>query len=66
MSKAGVSGMAQLEPLTISVEETIRVTNLSRATIYLLIRQKRLKVTKVFSRTLVDYQSVKALVATGV
>jgi excisionase family DNA binding protein len=62
MSNAGVSRTAQLEPLTISVEETMRVTNLSRATVYLLIKQGKLKVTKVLSRTLVDYQSVKDLV----
>lgn len=49
----------------LSVEEAARALNLSRATIYRLIKDKRLETVKVGSRRLVRPQALDALLDGG-
>jgi excisionase family DNA binding protein len=52
----------RLEPLTVTVQEARRLTGLGNTTIYKLIGQGKLRTTKIGARTLVIYQSIKALI----
>jgi hypothetical protein len=54
-----------LEPLALSIAQTVAATSLSRATVYLLIKAGKLKIIKIGNRTLVDYPSIKELMRTG-
>jgi excisionase family DNA binding protein len=49
------------EPITVTVQEAIRLSGLSNTTIYKLIGEKKLEIIKVGARTLVTFQSLKAL-----
>ncbi len=51
----------RLEPLTVTVQEARRLTGLGNTTIYKLIGQGKLRVTKIGARTLVIYPSLKSL-----
>jgi excisionase family DNA binding protein len=53
----------QLDPLSVSVAEARRLSGLGNTTVYRLIGEGRLRVTKIGTRTLVDYASLKALLA---
>jgi excisionase family DNA binding protein len=52
-------------PLAVTILEAARLTSLSRSTIYELLKEGKLKSIKVAGRHLVDYPSIKALMATG-
>ena len=52
----------RLEPLTVTVQEARRLTGLGNTTIYKLIGQGKLRVTKIGARTLVLYPSLKSLI----
>jgi excisionase family DNA binding protein len=51
-----------VDPITLSVQETINVLGLKRTTIFKLISTNRLRVTRVGRRTLVHMESIRALV----
>jgi excisionase family DNA binding protein len=51
-----------LEPLAVTVRETRRLTGLGNTTVYRLIGEGKLRVTKVGARTLVLYPSIKTLI----
>ena len=53
---------AQIEPLTVTIAETVRLTGVGRTTIYQLIGDGRLRATKIGTRTLIDFQSIKSLI----
>jgi excisionase family DNA binding protein len=63
--RAGGGVRARTEPLAVSILEAARLTSLSRSTIYNLINAGKLKATRVMGRNLVDYQTLKGLIATG-
>lgn len=50
------------EVLTMSVADSCRATSLGKTQLYQLIKEGRLKVTKVGKRTLVSVASLRALV----
>lgn len=50
-----------MEPLTISINATMAVLGLGRTTVFRLIRDQKLRVTRVGSRTLVHTQSIRDL-----
>jgi len=50
-----------LEPLTVTVKETERLTGLGTTTIYKLIGAKELQTVKIGARTLIVYSSIKKL-----
>jgi excisionase family DNA binding protein len=52
-----------VEPLAVDVITALEISGLGRTTLYELIQQKRLKTVKVGWRRLINYQSLKALVA---
>jgi excisionase family DNA binding protein len=52
----------RLEPLTVTVQEARRLTGLGNTTLYRLIGEGKLRTVKVGARTLVIYQSIKALI----
>lgn len=51
----------QLEPITVSVKEAMRLSGLSKATIFKKLAGGPLKRVKVGSSTLVTYASLKAM-----
>ena len=50
------------EPLTVTVQTALKITGLGNTTLYALIKDGKLVTSKVRGRTLIDYQSLKALV----
>ena len=56
------AGLDRTEPLSVTLQETMRLTGLSNTTLYKLINEKRLPTVKIGKRVLVPYASVKALV----
>lgn len=52
-------------PLAFSISEACRVSSLGRTRIYALIKEGRIRVTKVGGRTLVVADSLRALVEGG-
>jgi excisionase family DNA binding protein len=56
----------QIEPLTVTVPEALRITGLGRTSLYRLIEEKKLRRVKVGSRTLIDFGSIKKLVESQV
>jgi excisionase family DNA binding protein len=60
----GASGK-RMDPLAVSILEAARLTSLCRSTIYVLLREGKLKSIKVGGRHLVDYGSIKELMRTG-
>jgi len=50
-----------LEPITVTIAETRKISGLGTTTIYHLIKQGKLKASTVGRRRLVDYASLKAL-----
>jgi excisionase family DNA binding protein len=50
------------EPLTVTIKEAVRVSGLSRTSIYRLISERRLAVVKVAKRTLISYSALKSVV----
>jgi hypothetical protein len=52
--------MAEVEPLSLSIKDTIKTLSSSRGTVYALIGNGTLIARKAGIRTLVDYASVKA------
>jgi excisionase family DNA binding protein len=57
-----MNATAQIEPLTVTVPEALRLTGLGRTSLYRLIEEKKLRRVKVGSRTLIDFGSIKKLV----
>ena len=53
------------EPVTIRVAEAVRLSGLSRTTIYLLINRGQLASVKVNGRRLIVYSSLRALLTCG-
>ena len=53
----------QVEPLAVDVITALEISGLGRTKFYELIRDKRLKTVVVGRRRLINYQSLKALVA---
>lgn len=51
-----------MEPITVTIADTQRVTGLGRTKLYELIGDGKLKVVKVGRRTLVRTDSIRALV----
>src|SRR5438309_356044 len=52
-----------VEPLAVDVNTALEISGLGRTKFYELIRDKRLKTVMVGRRRLINYQSLKALVA---
>jgi excisionase family DNA binding protein len=52
-----------VEPLTVTVPEALRLTGLGRTSLYRLIEEKKLRRVKVGARTLIDFATIKKLVA---
>lgn len=50
-----------MKPLAVSVEEFCRITSLGRTNCFQLIRDKKLEVRRIGSRTLVLLSSIEAL-----
>jgi excisionase family DNA binding protein len=55
----------RMDPLAVSILDAARLTSLCRSTIYVLLRDGKLRSIKVGGRHLVDYGSIKQLMATG-
>lgn len=55
----------KIEPLTVRISTAVRITGLSRSRIYELIQAGELDTVKVGRATLIQYQSLKALTASG-
>jgi excisionase family DNA binding protein len=53
------------EPMTVTVAQAKQLTNLGHNTIYVLIKQGKLDIVKVGARTLIKFDSIKRLLATG-
>ncbi|WP_426265163.1 helix-turn-helix domain-containing protein [Sphingomonas sp. PWP1-2] len=51
-----------MEPITVTIADTQRVTGLGRTKLYELIGNGRLKTVKIGRRTLVSTDSIRALV----
>ena len=51
-----------MEPLTVGIDETKRLTGLSRPTIYRLIGRGQLDARKIGTRRLITVESIRALV----
>jgi excisionase family DNA binding protein len=60
-AQATDNSILPLEPLTVTVKETERITGLGTTTIYKLIGNKKLETTKIGTRTLIVYSSIKKL-----
>jgi len=54
-----------VEPITLTVAETRKVSGLGTTTIYELIKQRKLKSVCIGRRRLVEYASLKTLLASG-
>ena len=54
-------GDINIEPITVTIAETRKISGLGTTTIYELIKQNKLKATLVGRRRLVDYASLKSL-----
>jgi excisionase family DNA binding protein len=54
-----------VEPITVTVAQTKQLTGLGHNTVYVLIKQGKLDVVKVGARTLIKFDSIKRLLATG-
>ena len=52
-------------PIAYSVADACRVSSLGRTKLFALIRDKKLKVTRIGRRTLVQAQSLRQLVEAG-
>ena len=52
-------------PITVTVNEALRITGLGRTTLYKLIGQEKVKTILIGRRRLVIYDSLEALVANG-
>jgi excisionase family DNA binding protein len=52
--------MSQVQPLALSPDDAATLLSVNKRTIYRLIAEKKLIARKSGSRTLVDYQTVKA------
>jgi excisionase family DNA binding protein len=61
-----MNATAQIEPLTVTVPEALRLTGLGRTSLYRLIEEKKLRRVKIGSRTLIDFGSIKELVESQV
>lgn len=55
----------RMDPLAVSILEAARLTSLCRSTVYVLLREGKLKSIKVGGRHLVDYGSILELMRTG-
>lgn len=53
----------KIEPLTVRISTAVRITGLSRSRIYELIQSGDIDTVKVGRATLVQFQSLKALVS---
>jgi excisionase family DNA binding protein len=58
--------MTDIEPITVTIAETRKISGLGTTTIYDLIKQGKLKTAAVGRRRLVNYQSLKTLLLTSV
>lgn len=54
-------GGPSIEPLTVRIGDAVRLTGISRSTLYELIRAGRVETVKVGRSTLVRYASLKKL-----
>ena len=54
-----------IEPITVTIAETRKISGLGTTTIYELIKRGRLKTKAVGRRRLVNYASLKALLTSG-
>jgi len=52
-----------MKPITVTVAQATQITNLSRTTIYALMREGTLSKKKIGSRTLLQYDEVQNLVS---
>ncbi len=59
-----MNAVAPIEPLTVTVPEALRLTDLGRTSLYRLIGEKKLRHVKVGTRTLIDFASIKRLIET--
>jgi excisionase family DNA binding protein len=59
--RLGGTAIRQIDPITVTIAEARRLSGLSNTTVYKLIGEKKLEIVKVGTRTLVVYQSLKAL-----
>jgi excisionase family DNA binding protein len=50
-----------IKPITVTVPTARQITGLSNTTVYQLIKQKKLEVRKIGTRTLITYASIEAL-----
>jgi excisionase family DNA binding protein len=55
----------QMKPVTVTVENALRLSGLGRTKLYELMNQGRLKTVKIGRRRLVVFASLEALVANG-
>ncbi|MBU1607184.1 MAG: helix-turn-helix domain-containing protein [Alphaproteobacteria bacterium] len=53
---------AASEPISYNISEAVRVSGLSRTTLYKLIHEKRLEKRKIGKRTLIPAASLRALI----
>lgn len=53
------------EPLAYSVNDAIRVSSIKRTRLYALIKDGRLKATKIGTRRFIDAASLRQLLQTG-
>jgi len=55
----------QMKPVTVTVENALRLSGLGRTKLYELMNQGRLKTVKIGRRRLVVFASLEALAANG-
>ena len=55
----------KLDPLTLTVKEAKRISGLGHTTVYKLIGEGKLHTTKVGTRTLISFASLKELLEAG-
>jgi excisionase family DNA binding protein len=65
LERPGSASRVRSDPLAVSILEAARLTSLCRSTIYELLKSGKLRSIKVGGRHLVDYGSIKLLMATG-
>lgn len=55
----------EIEPITVTIAETRKISGLGTTTIYDLIKQGKLKTAAIGRRRLVNYASLKALLTSA-
>jgi excisionase family DNA binding protein len=56
---------SSIEPITVTIAETRKISGLGTTTIYDLIKQGKLKTSAIGRRRLVNYASLKTLLTTA-